>query len=408
MLYRNGKEIEQIFRNGREIALLYKNGVIIYDKRGHGTVTKTFQDLIDEGYVDIARTWPNGNTYSQGWVGRAVGLTVHANCPYTIDQISDFAEVFNSTKMVSFEGVVGEGTIPNAFLWPQNHWLTDDEVYTLYNNVTLSHDVIGLQFKYLNWANKGTVTIKYNSESGNWYFTDSGVFGPNMPATINIDVGDRRFSSTAVMFGRHNKLGDSVTNPMSNTVTLNWITLKNNGVNDTVRTAAGMFEGATKLTTFTGISFSSCPDLSNTFNGCSALVTIPQTAASSGFNSITTMQQCFKNCVNLETIVPRINAQAIIDNTDAFYGDVKLETFSLYHINASTNTDWHLEDTIIDQNSADYIVTNVYENVDTSVSGFTYKNIYFPNTVTISQNQAIRLYTYGWNCYVNGQLIETE
>lgn len=116
MLHRNGKEIEQIFRNGREIALLYRNGKIIYDKRGKGPVTKTFQDLIDEGYVTVSRTSPNGDSYSAGWVGRAVGLTVAANCPYTLDQITDFDDIFNSVKMVSFNGVVGEGELPNAFL----------------------------------------------------------------------------------------------------------------------------------------------------------------------------------------------------------------------------------------------------------------------------------------------------
>lgn len=405
MLHRNGKEIEQIFRNGREIALLYRNGKIIYDKRGKGPVTKTFQDLIDEGYVTVSRTWPNGNSYSAGWVGRAVGLTVAANCPYTLDQITDFDDIFNSVKMVSFDGVVGEGELPNAFLWPANHWLTDDEVYDLYNGVTLSHDVIAEQFKDLNWSNKPSVTIKYSEISGSWYFTDGGIFGANMPETVNFDVSGRSFSSTHDMFGRHYRSSDNGTNPMSNTVTFNWITTTNGGSNNTIRTSAGIFEGCSKLQTITGISFNNTNDISDAFRGCSSLETIPASLATNGMTGLQSMNYAFINCTSLQSIIPVLNVSNVSWNTDTFKNDVSLSTMSLYKINASKNKDWHLEDTVLNQASADYIVTNVDESVDTSVSGFVYKNIYFPAGVTITQAQASRLYQYGWNCYVDGQLI---
>ena len=402
MLHRNGKEIEQLFRNGEEVVLLHRNGVIIYDKRQPQIVTKTFQDLIDEGYVTIERTWPNGDSYSQGWVGRAVGLTVSANCPYTLAQVTDFMDVFNSTKMVSFGGVVGEGTIPNAFLWPQSHWLTDDEVYALYNNVTLSHDIIGLQFKYLDWSNKSSVTIKYNSESGNWYFTDSGVFGPNMPETINVDVGARRFTSMHDVFGRHNIRTDNVNNPMSNTVTVNWITTTNNGVNDTIRSANGMFEGASKLTTFTGIGLSSCPDLANTFAGCSSLVTIPQTAASSGFSSVTTLNKTFANCTSLQSIVPIIYVTSVTNTTQTFAGDSSLTTFYLNGLNAKTNSNWDLSDTAISSSCIAYLVDNLTVWSDFDPTTDTYKNITFPVGASLSNAQLTTLNNNGWKVYQNG------
>lgn len=107
MLKRNDIEINEIFRNSDEIILLYKNSEIIYDKRQPISVTKTFQDLIDEGYVTVGNSQP---------AGKAVTLTVSKNCPYSISQISDFYDVFNSIKLVSSNGVVGEGELPNAFL----------------------------------------------------------------------------------------------------------------------------------------------------------------------------------------------------------------------------------------------------------------------------------------------------
>ena len=408
MLHRNGKEIEQIFRNGREIALLYRNGKIIYDKRGKGPVTKTFQDLIDEGYVTVSRTSPNGDSYSAGWVGRAVGLTVAANCPYTLDQITDFDDVFNSVKMVSFDGVVGEGELPNAFLWPANHWLTDDEVYDLYNGVTLSHDVIGLQFKFLNWSNKDSVTIRYPQVGDDpsvvhgWYFTDSGIFGPNMPKTINFDVANRNFTSTHIMFGRHNTNYDNVYNGMQNTVTFNWITTVYGGSNNTTRDASGMFEDATKLENVSGINISSAQNVSDAFHGCSAITNIPQTIAPSGMNSIIDIHNMFDGCTKLKSIAPVMNLQNVTNNSCAFRGCSSLTTIYLKNINSSKNQDIDLSDTNLNQDSADYIVANVYENVDTSADGFVYKNIYFPAGVTITQPQASRLYQYGWNCYIDG------
>jgi hypothetical protein len=107
MLHRNGKEVKQLLRNGKETVILYKNGVIIYNSSSLEPVQKVFQDLIDEGYVTIGNSQPSG---------RATTLTVSADCPYSISQISDFYDVFDSIKMVSSNGVVGDGELPNAFL----------------------------------------------------------------------------------------------------------------------------------------------------------------------------------------------------------------------------------------------------------------------------------------------------
>ena len=115
MLKRNDIEINEIFRNSDEIILLYKNSEIIYDKRQPISVTKTFQDLIDEGYV----TMVSNNGYYDSNIQL---MRISAN-PYTKDQIVDFDEVFSSAneKRVSAQGVVGEGTKPNVFLHDQSN-----------------------------------------------------------------------------------------------------------------------------------------------------------------------------------------------------------------------------------------------------------------------------------------------
>ena len=464
MIYRNGKEIDQIYRNGKEIALLYRNGAIIYDKRVQSTVelsyvtenqnvpflvdsergssatftitsqeptwanhtflgwsptehdyniiyndgdsitisdnttlyavwSVSFQGLIDEGFVTIEDTTPSG---------RGVALTVSPNCPYPKNKVTDFNDVFDSTSKVSLQGVVGEGTLANVFLWPTSHWLTDDEVYTLYNDVQLAQDVVGLQFRFLNWKNKQSVTIKYAPNSGGYYYTDSGVFGPNMPETINFNVGGRWFSSTHEMFGRHNRSGDTAWTPMSNTVTFNWVTTRDGGYNF-MNDASGMFELASKLQTITGLNFRNARNVQNTFDGCSSLVTIPASLASSGMNSLTTMGECFRNCTSLVEIVPVMNVENVTSNANVFKNDAALTSIKLYHINASKNKDWHLEDTNLDQTSIDYIITNVYESVDTSAEGFTYRNIYFPSGANVSYDQYARLYEYGWNVYLGSE-----
>lgn len=393
MLYRNGKKIEQIFRNGREIALLYKNGVIIYGKRDDvGPVMKTFQDLIDEGYVTVGNSQP---------AGKAVTLTVSKNCPYSISQISDFYDVFNSIKLVSSNGVVGEGELPNAFLWPNEHWLTNAEVYELYNNTTLSHDPIGFQFRYLDWRDFDVVTIKYRDGSSQWEFTDRPIFGQYMPKTINFDINNRRISSMHWMFGR---MPDNLS--MGNTETLNFITGSGNSM-QVRRNINGAFEGASSLKVITGLRLDSTDTtdsgMSDTFSGCTSLETIPIDLAPNGFHQIE-FNNTFLSCSNLKEISPTIYASSITKNTNTFKNCSSLEVFYLNGINCIKNQNWDLNDTIINQDCANYIVTHL-----TEVSDFVErKNIYFPNTITLTNEQLGRLYDYGWNVYINGTCLTTN
>lgn len=163
-----------------------------------------------------------------------------------------------------------------------------------------------------------------------------------------------------------------------------------------------MFEDATKLENVSGINISSAQNVSDIFHGCSAITNIPQTIAPSGINSIIDIHNMFDGCTKLKSIAPVMNLQNVTNNSCAFRGCSSLTTIYLKNINSSKNQDLDLSDTNLKQDFADYIVANVYENVDTSADGFVYKNIYFPAGVTITQPQASRLYQYGWNCYIDG------
>lgn len=393
MLHRNGKEVKQLLRNGKETVTLYKNGVIIYNSSSTEPVQKVFQDLIDEGYVTIGNSQPSG---------RATTLTVSADCPYSISQISDFYDVFDSIKMVSSNGVVGDGELPNAFLWPTNHWLTNAEVYTLYNGRTLSHDLIGLQFRYLDWTDFNSVTIKYRDGSSQWDYTDSPIFGGSMPKTINFDINNRRISSLHWMFGR---MPDN--SPMSNTETLNFITANSTPM-QVRRNVNGAFEGAASLKTITGLQLDSIDlvsaEMKDTFSGCTSLQTIPIDLAPNGFHQ-TNFTNTFKNCFNLEEITPIIYANGINYNTDTFKNCYKLQVLYLNGINALTNEDIDLSTTIINTNSISYIVDHI-TTVDTTVSGFEYKNIKLPSSANITSEQISTLYQNGWNCYVGDNLMQ--
>ena len=102
MLYRNGKEIEQIFRNGREIALLYKNGVIIYDKRGNQTPPTQFSIsyVNGESNQSITGSLPqnetiNGSTYTIPSTG-TLSWSEHTLLGYSETQYPTYANLSTS------------------------------------------------------------------------------------------------------------------------------------------------------------------------------------------------------------------------------------------------------------------------------------------------------------------------
>ena len=102
MLYRNGKEIEQIFRNGREIALLYKNGEIIYDKRAHETPSGQYRIRYVNGETSQAITgnlpeseYISTNTYTIPSTG-TLSWSEHTLLGYSETQYPSYANIATS------------------------------------------------------------------------------------------------------------------------------------------------------------------------------------------------------------------------------------------------------------------------------------------------------------------------
>lgn len=73
---------------------------------------------------------------------------------------------------------------------------------------------------------------------------------------------------------------------------------------NTITSAAYMFDGCSSLTTIPSNLFANCQNiysLSNCFNECSSLTTIPS-GLFDGLSSATSFLRCFRNCTSLETI----------------------------------------------------------------------------------------------------------
>lgn len=502
MLYRNGKEIEQIFRNGQEIALLYKNGKIIYDKRGntqpHYTITyvngetsqditgslpadetitgtsyiipasnlawsehgllgysetqyptyanlssvlyevgdeievdhnmtlypiwnTTFQGLINEGYVNL-------NVYAETvTTGVAHGMFVKQN-HYPIELVTDFMDVFNSVsgKQVSTAGVVGDGTIPNAFIFRYNdteanyqqHWLTDDEWYNLYNNRELPYYPVSRHFCGLDWSDKQSITIKHRAGNGRYCYAQT-IFGPKCPKEITYDIGPAQWQYLFKTFGSTytkdapkmetihfvaNTNGDGKARPWRNQQCINAI-----------------FEGASKLKNFDGlvVTDSTAYLFCFAFDGCSDIVTIPDSTGSPWICK-TDFTQTFANCSSLVTVQPVLNVTDVTTTSKAFSNTPNLENLQLHGINANKNAgiasgnyiwnyDWDFTNTKLSQDSVNYMIENMVTGVDTTNPEFVWKTIGFPTTVRISYEQLTKLNTNGWKVYQNGtELFRTK
>lgn len=391
MLKRNNREIDNIYRNGQEILLLYKNGTIIYQKG------ITFQKLIDKGYV----TFGSSNSPT---------VTISANCPYSISDISDFEEVFNNRKIINTTtGVVGTGTDPVAFLWPTNHWLTDDELYTLYNNAVLKHYPVPSQFRYVNWKNKQSVTINYDCPYSKWLNADY-LFGLDCPSTVNINLTQGHFGSVSQMFKASNV-------SHVNFHTGSTVTGVPNGSINVINSANATFEFAENFESVSGLWLGNLENAREAhvgwlFENCSKLTVVPSSMGTTWTPNI--MQQTFNNCTSLTRIEPIIDATYVGNRGGAgsqyktFAGCNNLTYLRLKNINAVMQKgDWDLRETSIDAESVRYIIDNVYTNVDVTDESFTYKNIYFPVGTSIGTGDAATLHQYGWNTYVGDKLIQT-
>lgn len=365
----------------------------------------TFQGLINEGYVTIT----TDKTYFDS---ACQPLSVAPN-HYPKELVIDFNDVFYSTnnKMVSTEGVVGDGTYPNVFMFNSaNHWLTDDELYTLYNNNTLPHWPQNNQFSRVNWGSYNNMTMifrgigtPFNNTGGtqNTFFRYGAA-----PKNLTIDLGTETLKHLNVAFRRNNLNGltpESVT----------FVGLNGNPIRVT-GAMQGAFESCVSLRNLSGLDIGGATNIStsstaygNLFQNCSALTTLSSALAPNGTNSAATaMNNMFKYCTNLTSIGFILNVANITANTDVFAGCNVLTTLYLNGINAQKNQNWDLSATSINSSSIAYIVDNLTEITINDPETFEYKTIRFPSTSTLTEAQLIRLHNNGWNTYIGGTLVD--
>lgn len=366
----------------------------------------TFQGLINEGYVTIT----TDKTYNDA---ACQPLKVASN-HYPKELVTDFNDVFFSTnnKMVSVNGVVGEGTYPNVFVFDSaDHWLSNDELYTLYNNNTLPHWPQAGQFKYVDWHNYNSINfifrgtgIPFNNAGGT---QDTFFRNGQAPQNITIDLGCSTVKNLNVAF-RSNS---------ANKVTPRTITFvgENNDPILVTGTMQGSFEACGSLTTISGLNIAGASYIgpssqyyNNTFQGCANLTTLPQSLAPTGTSNGTTnrpvaMSNMFKGCTSLQEIKFIINCANVGSNADTFLNCTSLTEVYLNGINAKKNQNWDLSSTDINSESIAYIVDNLTEWSDFDSSNDTYKDLLLPNNRVLTDAQILKLNENGWKVYSGGQ-----
>ena len=372
-----------------------------------------FQTLIDEGYVQI-----NAVPETLAYGSHSMFLRPNG---YAKELVSDFDEVFASAsgKLVSTSGVVGEGTVPNAFAWNNTeHWLTDDEVYELYNNVQLAHGLCSYQFLALDWSDKGSATIKY-TQANNW---PAGIctFGPNAPRVLNIVFNNGRLGFMNMTYGNRNAgegCGSEIIN-FSNSSGGEVRVQRGNSGNNAGFTAA--FEGCSNLKEIHGLRFdvdgygNRVTYWSFVFDGCFSLEEIPISDFSANITPAN-LTQTFCRCQSLVRIEPDLIVSATTDTTATFCECSALTEVHLIGINAAVNVrggggdfaqdsayTWDLSYTKITQACADEMITNMVPFDPNSVQDYVYKGINFPTTVSLSAAQKSLLRANGWIPYIDG------
>lgn len=331
MLYRNGKEIEQIFRNGREIALLYKNGVIIYDKRKKEPVDVTVQDLIDQGYARVV-TGTAGNY-----------IEILDTCPYEMAHVTDLNEVALNQKQLT------EGK-NNIIVWDQSlptGW-SQEEVAAIYNNVELSFNPRSEMFWAIGAIDNFSVSFAGGSYATNDYPWGSGnpdgVFAPRYRANSEGEYSSKGFRNTPVNLtvsirGDYSSVAQVMFTQMKTTKNL---TLNCGGIFN-CHDVTGMFENCISLEnlTITGsFRWDTIRTCHNMFDHCSKLTSIPYVTGcgrDSGYNTIYPHAESpyrgsaacggLFNATSLESIGPVINMSVISVNgctsTETYWDDIQ-------------------------------------------------------------------------------------
>jgi len=385
----------------------------------------TFQGLINDGYVDV-------NVYGETVeLGVAMGIIVKPN-NYPKEMVTDFMEVFNSApnKKVSAQGVVGEGQIPNAFMfcrsinyandetWGDKYWLTTDEWYDIYNNTPLQHNPCSEQFRFMDWSSKDSVTISYCGATANCVARMA--YGPKMPRVLNVHMANgQNFAHMYQTFGNQ-VYGEGCSSQI-----INLSSTRTGGKINPNRYWSGKcmqaaFESANNLKEVHGLDTNGLYYWDFAFDGANSIVTIPSDDFGASLTLTGPTQQMFCRCTNLETIEPILYVSDATCVVSMFYWCTKLKNLKLHGINAASNVRgtasyehdsrfvWDFRDsTGLTQTSVNYIADNA-TTVDISAAGFTYKNINFPAGTQINQTRVNYLHnSCGWNVYVGETLVPT-
>ena len=378
----------------------------------------TFQGLINEGYVTVS----NGEGATDA--GNMLLRVSNSANVYPKEMVVDFNEVFVSAegKKVSLDGIVGSGTAKNVFWFPTltdgdtwAYWLTPDEWYDIYNNTALNHFPQQYQFYGMKWDNKDSVTIIYSPIEGTnvWCF-GSSIYGPRFPETLNVDMGGSDFANIFKTFGHgSNGCSSKYINVTTSRYADNRIRPNRGGANLYVNAA---FEGCKKLEEFSGIYFTDCRNFGFLFDGCYSLPIVTSGQMGTEVQIAGSMQQMFCNCQELVTVETELNVSGVSATASAFYNCPKLENLKLKGINAAVNArpasldrlsyphntavTWELKDTKLSQSSVDYIINNL-TICNTTVEGFVYKVINFPDGITLTNAQLSTLYDNGWIAWIN-------
>ena len=410
MLYRNGKEIEQIFRNGREIALLYKNGVIIYDKRKKEPVDVTVQDLIDQGYARVV-TGTAGNY-----------IEILDTCPYEMAHVTDLNEVALNQKQLT------EGK-NNIIVWDQSlptGW-SQEEVAAIYNNVELSFNPRSEMFWAIGAIDNFSVSFTGGSYAANDYpwgsYNSDGVFAPRYRANSEGEYNSKGFRNTPVNLtvsirGDYSSVAQVMFTQMRTTKNL---TLNCGGIFN-CHDVTGMFENCTSLEnlTITGsFRWDTIRTCHNMFDHCSKLTSIPYVTGwgresehntiyprYDGYRGVADCKHLF-NAGSLQSIGPRLNMKAISLNgctvdgqsqialSDTLFNCPVLTDVRIINLN---NNDWDFTDQNgyvyipnMDVASAEYLLNNVADV--TEQGGHT---VTLPQNGTISADAIANAESKGW------------
>lgn len=276
-------------------------------------VTKYVQDLIDEGYA----------TYVTGVGGTYISIL--SACPYSASQILDLQEVATNQKKLT-------GTTNNIIIWDQpkaNGW-TDNDIASLYNDVTLDFTPRARQF----WALGDIDSFSVTYSGGTWKVNDypwgsgannNGTFAPRHNVHESYPVYFRRSPKnlTVNFTGTYSSIAQTMFAEMGSTTAF---TLNGPGYYFSCFDWTGWFEDCRQLQNLTFnmlVRYDSTRYCHNMFRSCGRLISIPYVTSWGRDHSYNTIyphnmqegsancQGMFYGCIALTSIGPTLNFAAV-------------------------------------------------------------------------------------------------